>query len=198
MSLELTVLGSAGSHPGPGRACSGYLVRAEGANVVVDCGNGSTANLYEIMGIGEVDAIVISHKHVDHCVDLIGAYYALRFTGDEPRSIDVYAADGVFEQLHRLVDGDPAFTEVCRFRPLEPGHTIEVGALRIEPFPSVHTVPTRSLRVSVDGTVMAYSADSAGGDDLVACARGADLFLCEASWQGDRRAYPEGLHLVAA
>ncbi len=196
----MTVLGSAGSHTGAGRACSGYLLRSGGTQVMVDCGNGSTANLQRHTTFDALDAIVISHRHVDHCADLVGMYYALKFQGDGDRRVDLYAAPEVLDLATGLLSGDSAmrFREVFECREVTAGDTITIGPIGIELFPSVHPVPTLSMRMTADGHVIAYSADSAGGPDLVACARDADLFLCEATWQGEMGDWPPGIHLTAA
>lgn len=198
--FEVVVLGSAGTHPGPGRACSGFLFRTPRTSVVVDLGYGSSTNLYQLLAPEDLDAVVISHEHPDHCADLIGMYYALRFHEDGPRSIDVHAPPGTGRFLASLLSGDSRhiFRDVCGFHDAEPGDTIEIGDLEISFHASLHVVPTVSVRVSHDGRVATYSADSAGGSWLVEAARDADLFICEASWVGDADDYPEGVHLTAS
>lgn len=200
MGFELTVLGSSGSHTGPGRACSGYLLRAADTRVMLDCGNGSTANLQRHMPFEDLDAVVISHRHVDHCIDLVGMFYLLKFHPDGPKQVDLYAPPGVIEVLTGVLSGDSAmqFREVFRIRDIDAGDRFQVGSLDVELFPSIHPVPTVSARITVDGAVLAYSADSAGGVDLIDCARGADLFLCEATWQGEPGDWPDGIHLTAS
>ncbi|MGH3441860.1 MAG: MBL fold metallo-hydrolase [Nitriliruptorales bacterium] len=197
--LEVVVLGASGTHPSAGRACSGYLVRTPSTNLVLDMGNGSTTRLYEHVRVEDVDAIVLSHPHADHCVDLIGFYYALRFHPDAPLSVDVHAPPGTEEFLAQLVssDSEARFGDVCRFHDARPGGELEVGDLRVRFFPSIHVVPAVSVRIEHDGRVVTYSGDSAGGEWLEQAARDADLFLCEASWQGSADAYPAGLHLTA-
>ena len=199
MTFDLTVLGSAGSHTGPGLACSGYLVRANGTQLLVDCGNGSSANLQRLTRFDELDAILITHRHVDHCVDMVGMFYAMRFHPDGPRSIDLYAAPEVMDVLNGLLSGDSAleFREVFRVTEVTGGDHLELGPMRIDLADSVHPVPTVSVRVEVEGRSIVYSSDSAGGPQLVELARGADLFLCEATWQGDAADYPPDMHLTA-
>lgn len=200
MSLEVTVLGSSGSRTGPGRACSGYLFEAGGTRVMVDCGNGSTANLQRRLGFRDLDAVLITHRHADHCVDLIGMFYELKFGGDGPTKMQLYAAPEVDDMLAGLLSHDSAleFRELFPCQVVDGGDTLEVGELAFEFFPSVHPVPTVSVRVSAGGRTVCYSADSHGGPDLVEAARGADLFLCEATWLGDMSEWPEGLHLTAS
>ncbi len=199
MSFELTVLGCSGSHPGAGRACSGYLVTAGDTRILLDCGNGSTANLLRSVNFGDLDAVVVTHRHADHCVDLAGMFYALRYHADGPRTLDLYAADEVVEAVTGLLSGDasPAFGEVFTTRAVRGGDTLDIGPMRLVFADSIHPVPTVSVRVEVDGRALTYSSDSAGGDALVELAAGSDLFLCEATWQGELGDRPAGLHLTA-
>lgn len=197
--MQLTVLGSAGSHTGPGRACSGYLVTADDTRLLLDCGNGSTAELQRHVGFDELDAVVITHRHIDHCADLIGMFYALRFHPDGPRALDLHAPPGVVAMLTGLLSEDSRmdFHSVFRCHELAPGDRVGVGPLVIEAFRSIHPVPTVSLRIADGDRTLVFSSDSAGGPELVTAARGADVFLCEATWQGDAERLPEGIHLTA-
>ncbi len=198
MSLDVVVLGSAGTHPAPGRACSGYLLRSGATHVMVDCGNGSSGNLQRFVAVEELDALVISHRHPDHCVDLIGMYFALRFHPDGPRHLDVYAPEGTDDFLASLVpESEATFRELCRFHAIGPGDRLDVGPVTLRLYDSVHSVPTVAVRAEADGAVLTYSADSAGGPSLVEAATDADLFLCEATWLGEPSDWPEGVHLTA-
>jgi ribonuclease BN (tRNA processing enzyme) len=198
-AIELRVLGSSGTHTSAGRMCSGYLVSAGGRRVLVDAGNGSTANLRRDFDYAELDAVVISHRHVDHCVDLIGMYYALRSRADDVR-LPLYGPADVLDTLVGMLSTDTGmdFTRQFAFEAVSGGDVIRLDGLRCEVFDAVHAAPAISMRFESRGRVLAYSGDSAGGDDLVACARDADLFLCEATWQGRAQDHPPGIHLVAA
>jgi ribonuclease BN (tRNA processing enzyme) len=199
VGFELTVLGSAGSHTGPGSVCSGYLFRADGHQLLVDCGNGASANLQRYTRFEDLDAILVTHRHVDHCIDLIGMYYGLRFHEDGGKHIDLYAADEVVDTLTSLLSGDSAlgFREVFDVNEVAGDDRFEVGPMRVALTESIHPVPTVSVAVEYGGVRVVYSSDSAGGEGLRDFARGADLFLCEATWQGHAADHPEGLHLTA-
>lgn len=200
MGFELHVLGSAGSHAGPDRVCSGYLLETDDTRLLVDCGNGASATLQRFCEFTDLDGIVITHRHVDHCIDLIGMYYALRFHRDGHRTVRLYAAPEVHEMLTGLLDGDSAFAfnEVFHHVPIHAGDHFQVGDFDIRCFPSVHPVPTVSLRIEAHGRTLAYSSDSAGGPDLEEVARGCDLFLCEGTWLGDGSDIPPDIHLTAS
>ncbi|HMC51941.1 MAG TPA: MBL fold metallo-hydrolase, partial [Acidimicrobiales bacterium] len=79
MALTLTVLGCDGSYPGPGGACSGYLVRGGGVRLWLDAGSGTMANLQRHVGLDEIDAVVLSHEHPDHWTDLEAYYVACAY-----------------------------------------------------------------------------------------------------------------------
>ena len=198
--MELTVTGCSGSHPGPGRACSGYLLQHNGTRILLDAGNGSTANLQRLVALDDLDAVVVSHRHVDHCVDLVGVFYALRFDPGFQRRLPLYAAPEVYDTLTGLLsqDASQTFDDVFAHHEVRGGDRVEIGGVALSFFDSIHPPPTVSVRFEADGRTLTYSADSAGGDELAEAARDADLFLCEATWQGDASQFPADLHLTAA
>jgi len=165
---------------------------------MVDCGNGSTANLQMRMPFWELDGVLITHRHADHCVDLVGMYYALKFHENGARHVPLYAAPEVMDMLTSLLTRDSAFefAEAFPCTEVDAGDRFQIGDLSFELFPSIHPVPTVSLRAEAEGKVLAYSSDSYGGPDLIEAARGADVFLCEATWPGDLADHPEGIHLT--
>lgn len=197
--FELVVLGSSGTHPSAGRVCSGYLLRTPDTRVMLDCGNGSLSNLFLVSSLPELDAVVLSHAHHDHCADLIGLYYAYHYSPDVEGPLDVYAPPGTGEHLAQLLSEDSreAFLDLFRFSDVAGGHAVTVGDLDLTFHRSVHAVEAVSIRAEHDGAVVTYSGDTAGGPDLVAAAKDADLFLCEASWVGRPEDWPEDLHLTA-
>src|SRR5438067_1592539 len=77
--MRLTVLGKSPSWQDAGGACSGYLVEEAGTSVVVDCGNGVFSKLRRFRDYTRVDAVVISHLHADHFLDLVPFAYALTY-----------------------------------------------------------------------------------------------------------------------
>lgn len=199
MTFELTVLGSAGSHTLAGRMCSGYLVRAGATRVLMDAGNGSTANLQLELEIRDLDAIVVSHRHVDHCIDLVGCFYRLRFDSQARGRIPLYAPAEVYATVAGVMSRDSAMEldEVFDHHEVGHGDQLQIGDMQLTFARSIHPPPTVSTRVEVGGRVLVYSGDSAGGRELVEIARGADVFLCEATWVGDAADFPPGIHLTA-
>ena len=200
MPLSLGVCGSAGTHPGPGQACSGYLVAAGASRLLVDTGNGSLSQLQRWVDVADLDAVLLSHTHPDHCVDLYGLYYARRFHPADPAPLTVYAPAGAEAQLAALLPSDAreGFSQHLRFVPVAAGDTLVVGALTVRLHAAVHPVETLAARIIADGRVLAYSGDTHGGDDVAAAAAAADLFVCDATWLAADGPHPEGLHCTGA
>jgi ribonuclease BN (tRNA processing enzyme) len=188
--LRLTVLGSCGTFPGPGRACSGYLL--EGGEhggrpwrVWVDTGSGTLANLLRHAPVLDVDAIWVSHLHVDHCTDLPVAYYTMRYGGmapDEP--VPVFGPTGWHEHMRNFLTGDLRrdMRDMFEVHELRDGEDIGLGGLRLTAIATEHSVETYGVRASDGARTLAYSADSGPCDALVELGKEADLFLCEAAW----------------
>jgi ribonuclease BN (tRNA processing enzyme) len=70
VSLRFEVLGFAGAAPLEG-ACSSYVVSGGDRSVLLDCGPGTLERLWRRGLMQRLDAVVISHMHVDHVLDLL-------------------------------------------------------------------------------------------------------------------------------
>ncbi len=198
MRVTLTVCGSAGTHPGPGRACSSYLVTAGEQRLLLDVGNGSLCNLMQRCDVADLDALVISHLHPDHFADIYGLYYALRFHPDGPGHMDVHAPPGARELIVKVL-GDtsaPTFDTVYSFHEQKPGAVIEHGPMSVRLFAAAHPIPALATRIELGGRVIAFTGDSAPSPDLVQCAKDADLLLADATWLESARPLPEGIHMT--
>ncbi|MGC0332784.1 ribonuclease BN (tRNA processing enzyme) [Streptomyces sp. SAI-170] len=183
MPLSLTVLGTASPHPGPDRPTSGYLLRGGGAEVWVDAGFGTFAELRRHMDPARLTAIWVSHLHADHCADLLAAHYAFAYGGVTLAGpVPVYAPEGCDRRIAGFFGRtDVEFLrDVFDFRPLYDGHSVRHWNLTLTARAVVHDVEAYGLRAECQGSVLAYSGDSGPCDALGELARGADLFVCEA------------------
>ncbi len=174
MGLSVTVLGCSGSYPGPGTACSGYLVDDGATRVWVDAGPGTLANLQRHIAMEQLDAIVLSHEHPDHRSDIEGwdvvCQYVLERTG-----FPVYAPAGLRERTYR--PGTPSFT----WHPIAAGTAAEIGAIRFTFSRTDHGPETLAMRIDAGGRALGYSADTGPAWSLAALGPALDLVLCEAS-----------------
>jgi ribonuclease BN (tRNA processing enzyme) len=183
MSLTLTVLGTASPHPGPDRPCSGYLMRGGEAEVWVDAGTGTFAELQRHTDPARIGAVWISHLHADHNADLLAAVYGLAYGGlTPPAPIPVYAPAGCAQRLAGFFGRQDVdfLSGVFDFRALADGHTVRHGDLLLTSRAVAHDVEAYGLRVESGGRVLAYSGDTGPCDALTELARDADVFLCEA------------------
>jgi ribonuclease BN (tRNA processing enzyme) len=133
---RLTVLGSCGAWPETGRACSGYLLEHDGYRVVLDLGYGTLPRLLAHCPGGSVDAVVITHEHPDHCVDLSGLF-RLRFFGQAPR-IPLLCTAGVLDRVGGL---EPRGDLRAVFDVRELPAAGELGPFRIDGTLLPHHVP---------------------------------------------------------
>lgn len=198
--MELVVLGSDGTFPGPGGAASGYLLRQDGFALWIDLGSGTLANLQRHLGISDVGAVVVSHAHPDHLVDVFAYFYARQYGSGEPLlPIPLLAPPGVFDRMRALLSGAGAEHLAASFdlTEVEPGGSFEAGPFRVRTALMAHPVPTVGMRVEAGGGVLAYTADTGATPAVVELGREADVLLSEASWQGDAADHPTDLHLTA-
>jgi ribonuclease BN (tRNA processing enzyme) len=196
--MRLTVLGCAGSFPGPESACSAYLVEARGFRLLIDFGSGSLSALQRYADPDSVDAIILSHLHCDHMLDACTYVVVRRYAPDGPRPpLPVYAPMGAAERISAAYSAENESVEdVYTFYRLQPG-TFPIGPFTVTVDRVNHPIETYGVRIEQGGRVLTYSADTAPCEALVRLAAGADLFLCEASYV-DGMENPPDLHLTGA
>jgi len=194
--VRLTVLGCAGSFPGPESACSAYLVEAEGFRLMLDFGTGSLSALQRYASLKAVDAVLLSHLHGDHMFDACSYVVVRRYAPDGPYDpLPLFGPAGVRERMIAAYGhDDEPLDDVYTFHSLRPG-TFTVGPLSVTVDRVDHPVETYGVRIEHDGRALTYSADTAPCDALIRLASGADLFLCEASFL-DADDNPPGLHMT--
>ncbi len=207
--LRLTVVGCSGSYPGPDSAASCYLVEApDGAGgttrAVLDLGSGSIGPLQRHVDPRALDAVLLSHLHADHCLDLMGLYVLQKHHPDGPtgRRVPVWGPSGTAARLARGYDlAEPdAMSAELDVHEWEAGRTVSVGSLQVTPFLVRHPVEAYAVRVVWSGPsggqdVLVYSGDTDACEGLDAAAAGADLLLCEAAFV-EGRDLARGIHLT--
>lgn len=195
--MRLTVLGSNGTYPTPGRPASGYLVSSGETTVLLDCGPGIFTALLDRGVIP--DAIVLTHRHGDHCLDVLPLFNHLRFDRPDVRGLPIHAPRGVYGRLAEFAGAGPnhAFHDVFDARSVEPGVELEVGTLTLRFGEAVHPVPAVVVAVGDGSSTIVYSGDTGPGGDLAALSSGADLLVCEATHQGEVPADRYEYHLHA-
>jgi len=198
--VKLTVVGCAGSYPTPESPGSCYLVEHDDVALVLDLGNGALGGLQgflDPLDDSRLAAVVLSHCHIDHCVDLGSLYVMRRYGPVAPR--EPLRVLGPLDTPERMVGiyGSASLadlTEILDFRALT--ETAQVGPFEVTAIRARHPVEAYSLRVSAGGRSLTYSGDTGPNPGLARLASGTDIALFEASFVGDGN--PSDLHMSGA
>jgi ribonuclease BN (tRNA processing enzyme) len=205
--VKLTVIGCSGSFPGPESPASCYLLEApydDGTGertwrVLLDLGNGALGRLQQVVDPLTVDAVLLSHLHADHCLDLCGYYVMRKYHPDGPRPrLPVWGPSDTANRMARAYDlpVDPGMRHEFDFRAYD-GKPLRVGPFTVDAIPVEHPVEAYGLRVTCGSTTLAYTGDTAPCEALERLAAGVDLLLAEASFRdGDQN--PPEIHLTGA
>lgn len=211
--MRLTVLGKSPSWQDADGACSGYLVEDGDTCILMDCGNGVFSKLRRFRDYTRVDAVVISHLHADHFLDLVPFAYALtyaprqqpvpvaRWPGtDNPARPRLIVPRGATETFRRVVGAwgnDDLIENAFRIEEYDETSEPEIGSIRLH----FHQVPhfTKTFAICANSTNgggrLAYGADCRPTDEIVRFAHGADLLLIEATLPRPERTGERG-HLT--
>ncbi len=198
--MKFTVIGSSPAWPNPGGAHSGYLLEHGGGRLLVDCGPGVLGRLRAREGWPHVDAIAITHFHLDHWGDLVpwvwGAMYrAAGVVIDERPELWVHAGGKVvLEQFGERFGFRDMFDRVFTVREYAPEGSFTAAGVELTPVRLPHyTLETYGFRLTVGDKTIAYSGDSGPSGRLADLARDSDLFVCEATLDhGDDDGQPRG------
>jgi ribonuclease BN (tRNA processing enzyme) len=179
--VEITVLGGCGAWPAAGQACSGYLVEHEGFRLVLDPGYAALPRLLTYAAAEQVDAVLISHGHPDHCADLNPLLRARALGGAAPPALPVHALPGAVDAVLAL-DNPRMLADAYALREFTAGGRFEVGPFQVDTWALPHFVPNAGMRLTADGRVLAYTGDTGPSDDIAVMARAADVLLAEATF----------------
>src|SRR3954471_1772464 len=188
MNVRLTVIGSSPAWPNPGSAQSGYLVQTDSEprrGLLLDCGPGVLGRL-RANGNERIDAVAITHFHLDHWGDLVPwAWLNAYGPQDEHIPCSVWLPPGGRGQLTAFAENwgnEGMFDSAFDLHEFEPGVPFEAAGFSVEAQQLPHyTMEGYGFRIGYEEKLLAYSGDSAPTSQLAELARGADLFVCEAT-----------------
>ncbi len=192
------MLGCSGTFPGPAGPCSSYLVEYDGFRLLLDIGTGSLSTLQQVGGLFDVDAVLLSHLHADHCLDLVSYTYARRYHPDgSPPPLPVYGPGDTPDRIRRAFERssvDP-LQGIFDMHPVTEG-TLDIGPFTVTLARMAHPVECYGARLEAGGRTLTYSADTGPCDSLDKIAHDSDLLLSEASFL-EGAPHPPDLHLTA-
>lgn len=186
--MRLTVLGGSAASPNTGAGCAGFLVQRGDTSIVLDMGPGTLQELRKHEDFRTLSAVIISHMHVDHVLDLIALRHALAYNPvPAPAPVPVWLPPGGADMLAQvtapfdLCDDPGTFSSTIRVQEYDMVRPLQVGELEVRFQRTVHILPTWAMRISVPEGDLGYTAD--GGptsrwDDLL---RGVRVLIAEAT-----------------
>jgi ribonuclease BN (tRNA processing enzyme) len=214
--VKITVLGKSPSWQDVDGACSGYLVEEQGFRLLIDCGNGVFSKLRRFTDYVDIDAVVISHLHADHFLDLVPFSYALtyaprqqpvavaRWPGtDHPARPSLHAPPGARACFRRVVGAwgnEDLIENAFHLREYDPSEVLHAGPLTLRFQLVPHYVDTHAVEITSaanGGRRFTFGADSSPSEDLCTFARDTDLLLIEATLPRPERDGMRG-HLTPA
>jgi ribonuclease BN (tRNA processing enzyme) len=180
--MRLTVLGGCGAWPTADQACSGYLVEHDGFHLLVDPGYATLPRLLAQMPADQVDAVLISHGHPDHCADLNPLLRARALRDDDlPPALPVYALPKATDAVLAL-DRPGMLADAYALHEFRPGDRLRIGPFAAETRLLPHFMPNAGIRLTAGGHALAYTGDTGPSPEVAELAREADVLLAEASY----------------
>ncbi len=200
--MRLIPIGCSGSFPGPHSPASCYLVQADHHGrtwtVALDLGNGSIGPMHRVINPCDLDAVVLTHLHPDHCLDTCGLYVMRTYRPGGPPSdrLPVWGPAGTPARLGRAygVSASEDLSDRYAFGVLVQEVPVEIGPFRVIPYLMNHPVEAYGLRVEADGVALAYTGDTDDCPSLRRLIAGVDLALMDCAFV-DGRDRPLGIHL---
>jgi ribonuclease BN (tRNA processing enzyme) len=199
MGLKLTILGSSAAwSERPGHPSSCYMLEIGDSAILLDLGQGSLGSVFPHRDPASITAVVVSHMHGDHHVDLIPLRNLLFYHYGEPRSIGLHLPAGLRERYDVFM-GEDGFLDVMPGADVVEG-TFEIGPFKVRAHPVTHAENSHAFRVAdkadPGGPGLVYSGDCGRADDLLPLIHEGDTLLCEAFWS-TREPIPSANHLDA-
>ncbi len=205
--MQLTVLGCWAPYPAAGEACSGYLIQHGETSIMLEAGNGSFSKLGKHIDFRRLGAVIISHLHPDHYMDLFCLRHAIAGAirdGKRTGPLALFLPNRPEEDYQRLAE----YTDAFVVNPIEELPEINltnetkvrrahIGMLDLAFMPTYHPLPGYAVSIDSGEGRLVFSSDTAKIKGLVDIAKDADLFLCEASGLDKDEQFVEKGHLTA-
>jgi ribonuclease BN (tRNA processing enzyme) len=205
--MKLLVLGSGTSVPHPHRAAPAFWLETDCGTLLLDCGADTPHRMAEEgLDWPNVDAIWISHLHLDHCGGLAPFLFGTKWapqTQSRRKPLTIYSCDGVAGLLNAINDADnyrlfeqpfPIKVQEIAASELGPSTEFEIfPGLRAQTFSTPHTGESLAIRLTdKNGVSLVYTSDTSYSESVARFARGADLLIMECSFRADK---PTAKHL---
>lgn len=202
--MELVVLGSGTAVPHPRRASSGFWLETSRGSILLDCSASAVHRMAEEgLDWPSLDAIWISHFHLDHCGGLAPFLFATRVapamqTREKP--LRIFGPGGLkslVDLLNKLGQSklldQPFPVEIVEVEPLETFQIID--GVEAVAYSTQHTDESHAIHLRDGEQTFVYTSDTAYDEAIPTFARKVDLLLMECSFVEDKKS---GKHLNLA
>jgi ribonuclease BN (tRNA processing enzyme) len=179
--MRLTILGGTGGWPSAGGACSGYLLEHDDFRLLVDPGYAVVPKLLQLLSADEVDAVLVSHGHPDHCADINPLLRARAMRDRPPPPLPLFALPGALDAVLAL-DRASMLGKAYVLHEFEAGQPIDIGPFSIVSRLLPHPRPNAGFRIEAGRRSIAYTGDAGPNQAMVDLAQSVDLLLAEASY----------------
>jgi len=198
--MRITILGCHSPYPGPGGATPGYLVQHGGRSILLDCGSGVISQLGRYLSLPQLDAVLLSHYHHDHCADVGVLQYGImvhQILGERKKDnpLPIYAPAQPRAKAETLT-----YRDASRFHTIDEQTTLIIADIHLSFLRTDHGDgdPCYAMKLQADGKTVVYGADSGPGTNWHGFANHADLFICEGTFlERNKPVHPIG-HLTVA
>lgn len=167
-----------GGFPKENGPCSGYLIEQGEFSILVDCGSGVLMEAQKYINLNDINHVVLSHYHYDHCSD-IGAYLFSRLVntkiGRANEYLHIYGPKD--EEMQRRVEE----VEYSKFSSFNENSEIHIGPFTFTFLRNIHPVETYSIKIESGNTKIVYTSDTSYYKELIDFAKEADLLIVESS-----------------
>ncbi len=160
MDLSLFFAGTAGSVPTARRGLPALLLRAGGDRILFDCGEGTQQQLLRSVGLPELDAIFLTHYHLDHWLGIIGVLKTFDLRGRE-RPLTVYGPPGLRALLDAMRPAWGRVTYPLALEELDPHEEVAFDGYVVAPFPVEHRVRAYGYAFAEDDRPGRFDAETA-------------------------------------
>jgi ribonuclease BN (tRNA processing enzyme) len=184
VSIQIIGCGDAFGSGGQLNTC--FYVKSKSVKALLDCGASSLPALKtHKVPIQDIDVVVISHFHGDHYG---GLPFLLLYLGTygQHKILHIVSPEGCREKLSALLNllypGTDLMSRLkLEFLAYKEGQLLDIGGLRIEGVPVVHSSEAKAhgVRMELDGKIISFSGDTEWTEKLLPIAEQADLFICE-------------------
>lgn len=179
------MLGKSPAMPDANGANSGYLIVQDGYALLLECGSGVFSKLRARCDPVDIDAVLITHLHADHTLDLFPFSHALSFHGRDGHRPQLWAPPGSAAALRavgRALGMDDPVAQAFALTEYDPDREHNLGPFTLNFREVPHYVSTWACDLrSPDGRRLTFGADCGPNDVIVELARDTDLLMLEAT-----------------